>query len=213
MKRDPYDVLGVPRGASDEEVTAAYRKLAKKYHPDLNPNDPDAQKKMSEINIAYDEIKSGKASQYTSGSYGSGSYGGGQYGQYNPFDRYRGSSQYGGSQYSQNKFEAARRFILSQRYSEALFYLNQNRDGSAEWYALSALANYGIGNTVTALNHINTARQMDPSNTEYIQIQRQIQNSSTIYENQSKGFGFPVFGGIFPFCWGMFMCMHCPFCC
>ena len=58
MAQDPYKVLGVPYGASDEEVTKAYRRLAKKYHPDLNPNDPEAAKKMSEINAAYEQIKS-----------------------------------------------------------------------------------------------------------------------------------------------------------
>ena len=67
--RDPYEVLGVPRGASEEEVTRAYRELAKKYHPDLNPGDETAAAKMSEINQAYDSIRRGGAQPtYTSGS-------------------------------------------------------------------------------------------------------------------------------------------------
>ena len=52
MYQDPYKVLGLSPGASDEEVTKAYRKLAKKYHPDLNPNDKETAKKISEINAA-----------------------------------------------------------------------------------------------------------------------------------------------------------------
>ncbi|NLA54409.1 MAG: DnaJ domain-containing protein, partial [Clostridiales bacterium] len=62
--KDPYEVLGIPRTASKTEVTETYRKLAKKFHPDLNPNDKNAQSKMAEINVAYEEIKSGRA-EYT----------------------------------------------------------------------------------------------------------------------------------------------------
>ena len=57
MIQDPYQVLGVSPTASDDEVKAAYRRLAKKYHPDLNPGDEAAAQKMNEINAAYEQIK------------------------------------------------------------------------------------------------------------------------------------------------------------
>ena len=57
MIHDPYKVLGVSPDASDEEIKQAYRRLAKKYHPDLNPGDEAAAKKMQEVNAAYEQIK------------------------------------------------------------------------------------------------------------------------------------------------------------
>lgn len=54
---DPYSVLGVSKNASEDEIKRAYRQLAKKYHPDLNPGDPEAARKMNEINAAYEQIK------------------------------------------------------------------------------------------------------------------------------------------------------------
>ena len=97
---DPYSVLGVSKDASEEEIKSAYRRLAKKYHPDLNPGDPEAARKMNEINAAYQQIKNpGVNSAYGYGSqqthqqstYG-GSYSPGdstdtgeQYGPFNPF--------------------------------------------------------------------------------------------------------------------------------
>ena len=92
---DPYRVLGLSPGASKDEVTKAYRKLAKKYHPDLNPGDEQAAKKMAEVNAAYDSIINGTpygpraqqspyTQQRTTSSYGGntaqGSYSYGPYG-------------------------------------------------------------------------------------------------------------------------------------
>ena len=57
MAKNPYTVLGVPETATDDEIRNAYRRLAKKYHPDLNPNDPTATQHMNEVNAAYDQIK------------------------------------------------------------------------------------------------------------------------------------------------------------
>ncbi len=56
-KRDFYEILGIERGADDAAIKSAYRKLAKKYHPDQNQGDPDAEAKFKELNEAYDILK------------------------------------------------------------------------------------------------------------------------------------------------------------
>lgn len=100
-------------GASKDEVTKAYRKLAKKYHPDLNPGDEAAAKKMAEVNAAYDSIINGtpygpRAQQggysgqsTTYNPYGGYTSQGGQAGQggYNPYGGYGTGGQQGGGQY------------------------------------------------------------------------------------------------------------------
>ena len=73
MVNDPYSILGVSRDASEDEIKSAYRRLAKKYHPDLNPGDAGAARKMNEINAAYEQIKNPSKYQNASG-YGQQGY-------------------------------------------------------------------------------------------------------------------------------------------
>ena len=55
-KRDYYEVLGIDRNATDADIKKAYRTLAKKYHPDLNPGDKEAERKFKEVNEAYEVL-------------------------------------------------------------------------------------------------------------------------------------------------------------
>ena len=179
MIDDPYKILGVSPDASDEDIKRAYRRLAKKYHPDLNPGDTEAARKMQEVNAAYEHIKNPEKAQQ------SGGYGGGYY---DPFGGYRQQNQTG-SDYQQ----AAYQYIRFGRFQEALNVLNRTAERNARWYYLSALANDGLGNQVTALEHIRRAVSMEPDNYEDIRVLEEIEHGGHAYRKSAGNYrGFAV---------------------
>ncbi len=205
MIDDPYKVLGVSPEASDEEIKRAYRKLAKQYHPDLNPGDEVAAKKMQQVNAAYEQIKNPEKTQQAGG------YGG--YSQYDPFG-FGGYQQrgYSGEQNGDSYQQAAMNYIRFGRFREALNALNNSTQRNARWYYLSALANDGLGNQVTALEHIRRAVSMEPDNQEYLRLLSQIEYGGSSYRRQAGNFGgFEMRSNP---CMDFLMCWLCNlFCC
>ena len=168
---DPYQVLGISRNASDEEIKQAYRKLAKKYHPDRNPGDAEAAKKMQQVNAAYEQIKNPDKTRT------------------DPFGSYQQRSNEG--QYRQAAFQ----YIRFHRYKEALNVLMSDSNHDAQWYYLSALAHNGLGNQVTALEYIRRAVSMEPNNYTYLQALNVIENGGATYRQQAGNYRGYMWGG------------------
>ncbi len=172
--KDPYKVLGVDPTASDDDVKKAYRKLARKYHPDKYA-DSDlkelAEEKMKEVNYAYEQIQQMRSGGSTSSnqSNNSGNYSGG----YN--------------------YANIRRNINTGNIGAAEAELNSvdQGDRAAEWHYLMGCVLIKKGYYVDAQNMINTACNMDPSNSEYRatrdRLNMQARGYGGGYQTQSAG--------------------------
>lgn len=193
MSKDPYSVLGIPSTATDEEVKKAYRKLAKQYHPDIHPDREYAEKKMAEINAAYDQIQAIRQGKAT------GSTGG-----YQQQDPGTGSTP---------EMTAVRHYIHYGRYREAFNVLNRITDRNAEWYFLAAYAHAGSGNRTQALEFARRAVQMEPGNAEYRSLLNQLEMTGTAYQTYSRDFEMPRGNTLGKLCCAFwFLRIFCPFC-
>lgn len=160
--KDPYQVLGIARNATDDEIKKAYRNLARKYHPDNFAGKPEsaasAEEVMKEINEAYDAIqrersgKGGASSSYTS----SGT----------------------------TSFYEVRRLISQGLYSDAELIIDSTPSGDrgAEWNYLKGCLLTQRGYYYDALRCIETACYLDPTNMEYREAKNRL-------KMRSSGFG------------------------
>lgn len=229
---DPYQILGVSRDATEDEIKRAYKKLSRQYHPDANLDNPkQAEEKFKQIQQAYQQVMREKTEGYGQSAYGQGNpYGGQQgnpYGGYtgNPFEEmFRGfGGTYGGygGQNTQTGYEkdnhlrAAGNYIRNGYYQEARTVLDEMEASAknARWYYYSACANVGLGNNVTALEHARQAASMEPGNAEYRTLVMQLEGNGTRYQQRQQSYGNPYAAGGD---WCMKICMlnlMCNLCC
>ncbi len=163
--RDPYEVLGVSKDASQDEIKKAYRKLAKQYHPDRyagNPLSDLAAEKFKEINEAYDALtgNSSTANNYNQG-YNSGSGAG--------------------------NFAQIRNYINMGAFDEAERLLDSMNDRGAEWFYLKGMVYLSRGWHAQGINFIRQAVNMDPSNAEYRRTLNAIENQTRQYREVGGG--------------------------
>lgn len=150
---DPYKVLGVSPGASQEEIKKAYRELVKKYHPDKYVNNPLgdlAAEKLKEVNEAYNMLTGGGAQSNNS------SYQGGY-----------SSSQNQGSTGGSASFNEIRQKIQMGDLATADAMLDRIGSHNAEWYFLKGTIMLRRGFYDGAKQYFATAHRMEPNNSEY----------------------------------------------
>lgn len=171
---NPYEVLGIRPGASQDEIKSAYRKLVKQYHPDQfrdNPLQELAQEKLAEINKAYNMLMNENEARNSFGNSYSNS-----------------SSSYSNDNYSNTNYYAtdlseARMRIQRRDIRGAEAILNKIGNRNAEWYFLNGMVHIHKGWYDSAFQNISTAVNMDPNNFEYRQTLNQLQTRTRSYGN------------------------------
>lgn len=199
MTDDPYSILGIKPGASEDEIKKAYKKMARKYHPDLNGNSKEAEAMMKKVNEAYDVLINKKSYSSSSSSSSSSTE------RENPFYWYynSGYSSYSSSAFNEDEFSArygsgpslerAKVLFNSRQFGRCLSELNRfpSDQRTAEWYFISAMAKRNTGNSYESYADLKKACEMDPDNAEYRMYMNRFDQRNTYYSSQRSSYGIP----------------------
>ncbi|MBO4279661.1 MAG: DnaJ domain-containing protein [bacterium] len=216
MVQDPYSVLGVSKDATEQEIKKAYRQKAKLYHPDFHPDDPEAARKMNEVNEAYDMLTNpdkyaarraqqqqyqqyqqqhtSQQSQYSS-TYSSDQGGWSSdfgFGFYDFFGFGGGGTRYDTRPRRESTDSAEIGNVIdllnSGRHQEAIAALSRivSTFRNARWYYLASVAYHGTGNNARAIDLLTKAIQMDPENRMYQQLMQEYRYSARTYTSASS---------------------------
>lgn len=189
--RDPYEVLGVTRNTSMDDIKKSYRTLSRKYHPDSNINNPNreqAEEMFKEVQQAYEAIIDEKEHGKTVYSQSAGAYRSttDQSGYYGPKS---GPKTATGNQDS--RIVAATSFCNNGYYAEAVAVLDTvpYSEKTAHWYFLYAFAKRNLGDIVEARDNIKIAIHMDPNNMQYRKMYEDMEFGNNWYQESANTYG------------------------
>lgn len=215
MVTDPYSVLGITKDATEQEIKKAYRQKAKLYHPDFHPDDPEAARKMNEVNEAYDMLtnpdkyasrraqqqqqqsrqqyqssENRYSSTYSSDSGGwSSDFG---YGFYDFFGFGGGSTRHDTRPRAESPDSAEIRSAIDLidrgHFQEAIAVLATvvSTLRNGRWYYIASVAYHGSGNNARAMDLLTRAIRLEPENRMYLQLMQEYRYSARTYSTQQS---------------------------
>lgn len=172
--RNPYEVLEIREGASEEEIKVAYKRLVKKYHPDQYANNPLsdlAEEKLKEVNEAYDFLMKSNDN----------------------YNRGQGSNNWNNQQYNNNSlnlYAQIRTYIERGNINQAEQMLEGISNRGAEWNFLKGIILLRRGWYDMAYQHIQLAVNLDPSNTEYRSALSNLASRANTYRDIGANRGY-----------------------